>query len=431
MFKQLQDVDIYEDTDFKASDLVKLVEKTNTLFQSIKKNNLVTEKELKYFPYQYKNSTNFGKMYLIPKIHNRLDNVADCPVISNFGTPAEKASGFLDHHLQPILKSGVSYIKCTNDFLFKLKNLRKIPENAFLVTSDVVGLYPNIPHDEGLEVSRKQCNALDNKSISTEDLVKMAEFVLKNNYFEFNSSCKHQILGTAIGTKFAPPYACIFMDYIEREFLKNEEIQPWIWFRYIDDIFFIWTASEKEFDEFLNRLNSFHPNLRFTHERSRESLNFLDVVVKIQQGEFVTDLYYKPTDRHQYLHFDSCHASHTKTSIVYSQALRMKRICSRRSDLIVNINKLKDWFRERGYPEEIVNKETKRALESSIGSFNNRSKKITQDDRQKGIPLVVTYNPFLCHLGQTIRKNLFLLYQDEEVIFFLFLFALLGPLKPT
>ena len=175
----------------------------------------------------------------------------------------------------------------------------------------------------------------------------------------------------------------------------------------------IFSASEKELDEFLNRLNSFHPN--FTHERSRESLNFLDVIVKIQQDEFVTDLYYKSTDGHRYLHFDSCHASHTKTSIVYSQALRMKTICSMRSDLIVNINKLKCWFRERGYPEEIVNKETKRALESSIGSFNHRSKKITQDDRQKGITLVVTYNPFLCHLGLTIRKNLFLLYQDEEV----------------
>ena len=93
----------------------------------------------------------------------------------------------------------------------------------------------------------------------------------------------------------------------------------------------------------------------------------------------------------------------------------MKRLCSRRSDLIVNINKLKDWFGERGYPEEKVNKETKRALKSSIASFNNRSKKITQDDRQKGIPLVATYNPFLYNLGQTIRKNLFLLYQDEEV----------------
>ena len=364
----------------------------------------------------------------------RLDNVPGCPVISNCGTPTEKGSEFLDHHRQTIMKSGFSYIKDTNDFLFKLKNLGKIPENAFLVTADVVGLYPSIPHGEGLEFLRKQLNAFDNKSIPTEDLVKMAEFVLKNNYFEFNSSFKHQISGAAIGTKFAPPYECT-----EREFLKNEQIQPWIWFRCIDDIFFIWTASEKELDQFLNCLNSFHPNLRFTHERSRELelMNFLDVIVKVQQGEFVTDLYYKHTDRNQYIYFDSCHASHTKTSIVYSQALRMKRICSRRSDLIVNINKLKDWFRERGYPDEIVNKETKRALESPRGSFNNRSKKITQDDRQKGIPLVVTYNPFLCHLGQTIRKNLFLLYQDEEVkrVFtpapFFFPFVLLGPLGPT
>ena len=65
--------------------------------------------------------------------------------------------------------------------------------------------------------------------------------------------------------------------------------------------------------------------------------------------------------------------------------------------------------------EFVVNKETKRALESSISSSNNKSKKNTQGDRQKGTPLVVTYNSFLCHLGQTIRQNLFLLYQDEEV----------------
>ena len=109
------------------------------------------------------------------------------------------------------MKSGVSYIKDTNEFLFKLKNLRKIPENVFLVTADVVGLYSSIPHDEGLQVLRKQLNTSD-KSIPTKGLVKMAEFVLKNNYCEFNSTVKHQISGTAIGTKFAPLYACIFMD---------------------------------------------------------------------------------------------------------------------------------------------------------------------------------------------------------------------------
>ena len=274
-----------------------MVEKSNTIFESLRKKNLITEKELKYFC--YKKSTNFGEIYFLPKIHKRLDNVPGRPVISNCGTPTEKASEFLDHHLQPIMKSGVSYIKGTNDFLLQLKNLGKIPENAFLNTADVVGLYPSIPHDEGLEVLRKQLNAFDDKSIHTEDLVKMPEFVFKNNDFEsklnlsLNSCFKCQISETAIGTKFAPPYACIFMDYIEREFLKSQQIQPWIWFRYIDDILFVWTASEKELEEFLNRLNNFHNNLRFTHERSRESLNLLDVTVKSQQGEFVTDLYYK------------------------------------------------------------------------------------------------------------------------------------------
>ena len=201
--KQLQDIDIYEDTDFKKSDLVKLVEKSNTMFQSLRRKNLIAEKKLKYFSYQYKRSTKFGKMYPLPTIHKRLDNVPGRPVISNCGTPTEKASEFLDHHLQPIMKSGVPYIKDTNNFLFIVKNLGKILENAFLVTADVVGLYLSIQHDEGLEVLRKQLN--DNKSIPTEDLVKMAEFVLKNNYFEFHSTFKNQISGAAIVTKFAPP----------------------------------------------------------------------------------------------------------------------------------------------------------------------------------------------------------------------------------
>ena len=134
----------------------------------------------------------------------------------------------------------------------------------YVSTADVVGLYP---HDEGLEVLRKQLNAFDIKSIPTEDLVKMAEFFLKKNCFEFNSTVKHQISGTAIRTEFPPSYARIFMDYIERKFPKSEQIQPWIWFRYIDDIFLIWAGSEKELDEFLYRLNSFDPNLGFTLEK--------------------------------------------------------------------------------------------------------------------------------------------------------------------
>ena len=59
--KQLQDVDIYKDTDFKESDLVKLVEKNNTMFQSLRRKNLITEKKLKYFSYQNKSQQIFVK----------------------------------------------------------------------------------------------------------------------------------------------------------------------------------------------------------------------------------------------------------------------------------------------------------------------------------------------------------------------------------
>ena len=120
------------------------------------------------------------------------------------------------------------------------------------------------------------------------------------------------------------------MDYMKNQFLKNEQIQSWIWFRCIDDIFFIWTASEKELDDYLERVNNFYPNLKFTHEheRTREQINFLDVVVRVNHGEFITNLYCKPADGHQYLHFESCHPSHTKSSIIFSQALRIRRICS-------------------------------------------------------------------------------------------------------
>ena len=53
----------------------------------------------------------------------------------------------------------------------------------------------------------------------------MDKFVLKNNYFEFNGIVKQQISGTAIRTKFAPPYACILMEEVETSFFLDTENQ--------------------------------------------------------------------------------------------------------------------------------------------------------------------------------------------------------------
>ena len=72
-------------------------------------------------------------------------------------------------------------------------------------------MHTMIPYKAGLSSLREALDKRICKEIPTENLIKMAEFVLKNN-FEFDTNVYQQISGTAIGTEFSPPYACIFMD---------------------------------------------------------------------------------------------------------------------------------------------------------------------------------------------------------------------------
>ena len=107
----------------------------------------------------------FARFYLLPKIHKRLHDVPGRPVISNCGYYTENVSSFVDYHLQPLAQKVKSYIMDTNHFLNRLKRLRKLPQGAILRTIDVVGLYHNIPHSEGLTSLRRVLELRDNKQI--------------------------------------------------------------------------------------------------------------------------------------------------------------------------------------------------------------------------------------------------------------------------
>ena len=83
----------------------------------------------------------------------------------------------------------------------------------------------------------------------------------------------------------------------------------------------------------------------------------------------------------------------------------MRRICFKRSDLVANAKKLKNWFTKRCYPQDMVNKETNTPPETpSIGRLKTFERKVP---KRTGVPLVINYSPFLSRLGQVIHKNLF------------------------
>ena len=117
--------------------------------------------------------------------------------------------------------------------------------------------------------------------------------------------------------------------------------QPHTWWRYIDDIFMIWTEGSDRLKIFVDYLNNIHPTIKFTSSHSLTNVPFLDVMVSLHNGIIETDLFTKPTDKHQHLLSSSCHPHHTKKAIPFSLALRLRRICCTDAKFKHRINKLK------------------------------------------------------------------------------------------
>ena len=119
------------------------------------------------------------------------------------------------------------------------------------------------------------------------------------------------------------------MGKLEQDFLKSRSLVPSIWFRFLDDIFMVCDQSLESLHTFIDALNSFHPSIKFTCNISTEKVNFLDVTVsKSENFNFVTDLYVKCTNVHQYVEYFSCHPKSCKNGIPYSQGKRYRRIIS-------------------------------------------------------------------------------------------------------
>ena len=152
-------------------------------------------------------------------------------------------------------------------------------------------------------------------------------------------------------------------------------------------MFFIWAHGEEKLQLVLPDLNNYNPHIKFTYEFNKEQISFLDLNVGFCVGKLATDLHVKPTDRQQYLHYTSVHPNHTKGSIIYSQELRLSRICSHKNDFEKHQEEMRSWFRIRGYPDNLVKDEMgKVCFSKSLGC------KI-KSQGSKGVSLVITCHP--------------------------------------
>ena len=120
-------------------------------------------------------------------------------------------------------------------------------------------------------------------------------------------------------------FANLFMAKFEAdllgEFKRLHSSKPVAWLRFIDDIFFVWNGTEESLIEFLNFVKNYSSTksmsskIDFKDCYSDTSVAFLDTVVKLQNGQLVTDLFNKPTASFDYVHRSSYHPQHLINSI--------------------------------------------------------------------------------------------------------------------
>ena len=262
--------------------------------------------------------------------------------MNNIGTSTEKMAEIAEEELNGYVESTPSYLKDTTDFLCKLNEVNEpLSKDSILFCFDVVKLYPSIPREEGMQACQDALETRTDKTVGTEEVMAMIKTVLENNVFEFDGNEYIQTEGVAIGSKLGRNFACTYMRQWD-EMLEQCEKQPMFYKRFIDDGFGIWTHRVEELVKFQAWANGIHPNIH-------TEIEFLDTLVKILDGNFVTGLFTKKTDKHLYVQVKSRHPASVKRAIPYGLGIRMKRICSKTEDNEKHRQELKTQLRKRGY----------------------------------------------------------------------------------
>ena len=363
--------------------------------------------------------------YGLPKVHKK--DIPLRPIVSQIDGPTSRLNEYVDKLLYVAEKCIPFLLQDTTAFLQLINANKTCHPDTFLVALDVSSLYTNIPHLEGADwvsdfyhetLYAWQRYDVGIQPIDRNDLKELILFILRNCTFEFNGQYYRQNYGTTMGASFSVKFANIYMYMWFRKFLTSYAgFKPPFIARLIDDCFFTWRYSENELLDFFTYLNACHPTIKFEHQYSKEKISFLDTMTYIVDNSIRTTIYVKPTDRKQYLFFTSCHPSHIKRAIPYSQALRYRRIIEDDSILNTELENLKSKFLNRGYPPTLLRESFEKALKvdrtSTLKYKTTSDKRATFDKFLRGksfLPLIVTYHGAF-HDGR-FRRSLFELWNE-------------------
>ena len=156
----------------------------------------------------------------------------------------------------------------------------------------------------------------------------------------------------------SPELCDIMFHSLENKFISLSE-KIFKWFRYRDDILMFWLGDEDELVNFISRINSIHPTLKFTYEWSKTEINFLDLTLYKEdrfQNMQVLDIkcFSKSCDTFQYLSRDSSHPNSCFHGMIKGEAIRYIRNSSSEAEYERKLDFFISKLLIRGYKKQEV-----------------------------------------------------------------------------
>ncbi|XP_078527395.1 uncharacterized protein LOC144799740 [Lissotriton helveticus] len=357
------------------------------------------------------------QLYMLPKMHKDPINPPFRPIVSACGSISEPIGKFVDTFLQPIVQKNKTYIKDTTAFLNLLKSVKLEEKTTYwLCTIDVTALYTSIPHNEGIEALEWSLLNSDLEETQRIFIMELMHFALYFSYFEWQKRFFNQCNGTSMGFGGAPSYANIFMCKFETDhILENPRwTEGLIMFkRFIDDIFLIWKGSRQKLEENIKLLNTVNERIKFTFNIDKEAIAFLDVQVLMKNNVIITIVYTKQTDRNSSLLFQSFHPEPLKKHLPTSHFIRLKRITTYNSDLEDSLKVQTVKYRQRGYPQDILESSLKKVAQQPREVLLKEKEKATTQDSKT--VCVLKYSTESSRIKRIINKHWPLIQTEPDL----------------
>ena len=206
------------------------------------------------------------------------------------------------------------------------------------------------------------------------------------------------------------------MGHIEGQiFQQYTGAKPDLYKRYIVDIAGAFSGGRNAIEEFATFVNDFHPSVKFTWSVSDKELPFLDHVLKSTSDRLTSSIQYKPTDTHSYRNYASSHPIRCKYSIPHSQFLRLLPVCTGNEYFDVKSKEMANFFRNRGYPQNIVDRaHTCILARPRVAVIASEPAADIPPAEHSTIPLVLTYHPTNQLVKYIISRNFHFLRDDPD-----------------